>query len=294
MRVGSRQIQIAKGVNFLNFLQDEYPNLIEYSHHWKAYIHPEHDSMKYYEHGFFRFSTNTGGDAIQFLQDYCNMTFQDAVMILYKYAGGHEDVSTYTRTNDEYKPPAATQKSYNRTFAYLTLQRKISKDIITELINKKLLYEDIRSNIVFINPEPGNRIAIARGTLTYGDLKPYRRIYTEQNNNYWELKFNDTPKKVYVCEAPIDAISLYELAIDKNAVYTAMAGLKPATLQRIIRDYPNAEIIIATDWDDAGRNFSIRQHNELKLKVIAPAKEYRKKCKDWNDYLKVRKAEINE
>ena len=294
MRVGSRQIQIARAVNFLNFMQDEYPTMIEYSHKWKAYIHPDHDSLKFFEHGYFQFSTSKGGDGITFLQEWCGLPFQDAVIQLYRYAGVHEDTTTYTRKNTEYKPPAATTKGYKRIFAYLTINRRLDSDTVKELIDKKLVYEDARSNVVFINDTPGNRIAIARGTLTYGEMPVYKRIYTEQSNNYWVLQQDEDIKTVFVTESPIDAVSMYELSKKTNAAYVAMAGLKPATLQRIIKDYPNAEIWIATDWDDAGKKFAVRQSKELGLKIVSPSKEYREVTKDWNEYLKIKKGESHE
>ncbi len=54
----------------------------------KAFVHTEHDSLKFYEGGFYRFSTSEVGDGIRFLEEYGGLTFQEAVMDLYNYAGG--------------------------------------------------------------------------------------------------------------------------------------------------------------------------------------------------------------
>lgn len=292
-RVNVRQIQDAREVNFLNFMQDEYPSMIEYSSKWKAYIHPQHDSLKYFEHGYFRFSTNEGGDGIKFLQEWCGMSFQDAVLALWRYSGDHKAKATYARANKSYKPPVVTSQGCERAFAYLTFTRKISPHIVFELMNKHLIYEDKRGNVVFINREPGEGIAIVRGTAPYEDTPPFKRIYIEKSNNYWEFAHGENPKKVYVCESPIDAISLYEITNEEDAIYTAMAGLKPETLRRIIDDYPDKQIFTAVDWDSKGKAFAVAQYKEHQIRVVAPPAAAREQTKDWNEYLVFLKCQKN-
>ena len=290
VRVGSTQIQTAREVNFLNFMQDKYPQMIEYSQKWKAYIHPEHDSLKYFEHGFFRFSTNEGGDSIKFLVEWCNKTFQEAVIELWEYAGGRpEQDLTYSRKNTAYKAPEPFEGNYSRLFAYLTKTRKIEPAIVQDLVNQKLIYEDMKHNVVFVNPELGKGIAISRSTISMKNGLFFKKIDIEASNNYWKFSAGENPENVYICEAPIDAVSLYELLKKKPGVYCAMAGLKPETVKHIIADYPGKKIILATDWDRAGISFTLKMRQELGIDFFGVPQEKQNGTKDWNEFLCLRK-----
>ena len=290
VRVGSTQIQRAREVNFLNFMQDRFPEMIEYSTKWKAYIHPEHDSLKYFEHGYFRFSNNDGGDGIKFLQEWCGMDFQNAVLELWQYAGGRPDNQlTYSRRNASYKAPERFEGDFKRLFAYLTSTRKIDVAIVQDLVNRKLIYEDVKHNVVFINPEPGKGIAISRSTIPMKNGQFFKKIDIEASNNYWKFEAGENPERVFICEAPIDAISLYELFKKKPGIYIAMAGLKPETVKRVISDFPDKEILLATDWDNAGISFTLRLHKELGIKFIGMPPEKQQGTKDYNEFLCLRK-----
>ena len=103
----------------------------------------------------------------------------------------------------------------------------ISVELSFELVYHRLLYEDTRGNAVFVNQKKGREIAILRGTLTYAK-EAFKRIDTSESNNYWVFE-NQNVDTVYVCESPIDAISLYELNGQKFGAYVAMGGVKNKT-----------------------------------------------------------------
>ena len=122
MYVNKEKIEIARSVNFVNFMLDEHEELIEMDHVSKAYVHTKHDSLKFYEDGFYRFSTSEGGDGIRFLEEYCGLTFQEAVMALYDYANGEmqEKKRTYSKKNQNFSF-GVLQKSL-KTFSNLFLK----------------------------------------------------------------------------------------------------------------------------------------------------------------------------
>ena len=88
------------------------------------------------------------------------------------------------------------------------------------LIEQNLLYEDYRKNCVFYREKPG--ICILRGT---GDEK-WIKIIREISNNYWVFKKGTNPEDIYICESPIDCISVYECNHHRDGYYCALAGLK--------------------------------------------------------------------
>ena len=285
MYVKYKEIEIARSVNFINFMLDEHEDLIEIHPTSKIYIHPEHHSLKFYEHGFFRFSTNEGGDGIRFLREYCGLTFQEAVMELYHYADGEIQTNnlTYGRKNQSFTFPTKSQKYYKRVYTYLTVTRCIPRETVKKLIKEGLLYEDVKGNAVFVNQTPGREFAISRGTVSYAE-DPFKRIDTSESNNYWILK-NQSVNTVYVCESPIDAVSLYELLEKRPGAYIAMGGAKDKTLFKIISDYPGSQIVIATDWDSKGEKF-VKENAKYCSKVLRPNKTDMKNTKDWNEVLK--------
>ena len=150
-----------------------------------------------------------------------------------------------------------------------------------------MLYEDPRGNVVFANNKKGREIAISRGTVSY-DSDPYKRIDTSESNNYWVFE-NQNVDTVYVCESPIDAISLYELREKGSGAYIAMGGVKDKTLQKIISDYPESQIVIATDWDEKGEAFAQENKNYCS-KILRPDSEDMKNTKDWNDILRKKRS----
>ena len=86
--------------------------------------------------------------------------------------------------------------------------------------------------------------------------------------------------KIYVCEAAIDAISLYVIhraqKVKEVAVYVSIGGVaNQKTIDRLVRS--GKKVVLAVDNDAAGQG--CRDRNPM-LESIIP------KNKDWNDDLK--------
>lgn len=121
---------------------------------------------------WFRYSDKTGGDAITFLQRFCNKSFQEAVECLLAYHGRTRDAparpSSQARPKEERAPfmlpPASAD--HRRVFAYLR-KRSIAPQVIRAFLNAGLLYEDaLHHNCVFVgrDAEGVPRFANQRGT----------------------------------------------------------------------------------------------------------------------------------
>lgn len=266
--------------------------------------------------GYINFATGETGNSIDFLVNYLDYTVNDAILSLIGYTIDHVPIySPHTailpNQIEDLPPefPDALNGLYKHLYAYL-INRGIHKDTIRMLIDNKLIYEDIHKNIVFINNiKDWGEI---RGTNTYADKNckkmricpdyqdngqkwcqymntcpkyrksPFRgMIANARTDGFWYFKCCDKKdiQIVYICEASIDAISLYELHrknhIDNsNAAYVSIGGAsKQQTIERIKKGY---HCIIAVDNDEAGNLCRTRNSD---CESIIPIH------KDWNDDL---------
>lgn len=96
---------------------------------------------------WFRYSQNTGGDAITLVQQFCGKTFPEAVEYLLAFNGRARDspaqVVSSIKQDTPPKPFALPPRNTDdrRVFAYLR-KRGIAAQVIRQFMNSGLLYED--------------------------------------------------------------------------------------------------------------------------------------------------------
>lgn len=239
-------------------------------------------SIKKGYHGYKDFSSGETGNSIDFLMKHMGFDFINAVQAL-------SDVPTLTQTpahntdiqrdgigNVPPKFPKPVAGRYKNLFAYLG-SRGISTETIQMLVNQKNIYqEESKNNIVFINME--RDFAEIRGTYTLG--KPFHGIVPDsRHDGFWWFRTSKNAAKAYICEAAIDAISLYELhkmqENHEDAYYISIAGVaKQPALDRL--KHSKLHIVIAVDNDYAGQQCRYRNSE---LEYIIPIN------KDWNEDL---------
>lgn len=302
MNVDKSKIESAKNADLIEFLKENYPEIIEYNHRRKSYRHTDHDSLVINSEFWYQFSRSRGGDQISFLMEFCDKNFLEAVNELREFSDvsyieeksskniKHSDtVLTDDNIIDEnFTAPAKKPHAKNvRNYLY---NRGIPFATIDMLIDQNLLYEDYRKNCVFYRESPG--ICILRGTKE----EKWTKIIREVSNNYWFFKVGENPPDIFICESPIDAVSVYECNHHRHGYYCAMAGLKKRTYLRIVNDLALDEegnlcknLKLAVDWDTAGNNFLDNEiDNAFKFVAVRPSTEEMEKCKDWNDILQFR------
>ena len=302
MYVDKNKIESAKNADLIEFLLENYPQLIEYDRRRKSYRHTEHDSLVINSEFWYRFSQSRGGDQISFLTEFCGMTFPEAVEALsnfsdisYVESDSQKSIKRIdTVLSDEdiidenFAPPA--RKSHAKNVRNYLYNRGIPFATIDMLIDQNLLYEDYRKNCVFYRESPG--VCILRGTME----EKWTKIICEVSNNYWFFQVGENPSDIFICESPVDAISVYECNHHKTGYYCAMAGLKKRTYLRIINDLAldtegnlSKNLKLAVDWDAAGQNFLDNEIDKTyKFVAVRPNAEEMEKCKDWNDVLQLR------
>lgn len=233
--------------------------------------------------GYKDFSNDETGNSIEYLTRHMGYTFVAAVQALAgeSTAGYPVDNRQTSIKNIPPQFPTPVNGSYKNLFAFL-INRGIPKETIQSLIEQEILYQEkSRNNIVFINAE--RNFAEIRGTYTYG--KPFHGVVPNcRSDGFWWFRTSKPASVAYICEAAIDAISLYELHKTQqnreSAYYISIAGAaKQPAIDRLIKT--QLKLILAVDNDEAGQ---VCRNRNPDLDYIIP------KLKDWNEDLQAVKG----
>ena len=236
-------------------------------------------SIKKGYHGYKDFSTEETGNSIEFLTNHMGYTFVEAVQALSNVSAPAQPADISQKDGIENVPPQfpdPVDGMYKNLFAFLK-NRSISAETIQNLVKQKLLYQEkSKNNIVFINME--RDFAELRGTYTFGN--PFHGIVPHsRHDGFWWFRTSRNAAKAYICEAAIDAISLYELhkiqGNHEEAYYISIAGVAKQPAIDRLKKY-KYKLVLAVDNDDAGQNCRNRNSD---LEYIIPVH------KDWNEDL---------
>lgn len=247
---------------------------------------------------WYRFSENSGGGPIQFLMEFENMTWKEAVESLLNEEGELEFVHPINNAKDEkekrtFKLPERNN-TYKHIFAYLVKTRCIHPAIVQEFVDKKLLYENNHNSCVFVGSdvEGKARYASMRGTYTAPGREPFKGEASGSDKRYG---FSRPGKSnvLFVAEAPIDVLSylsihkyhnLMELVEDEHLL--ALGCTADNALERYLLDHPEVtDIKLGLDNDEAGNEGCIKINEKYSGQYNI--KRIRMKQKDMNEVLKV-------
>lgn len=265
------------------------------------YTLKEHDSVRFYTdtNSFHRFSADVGGSAIDFVMHFGGMNEKEAIQSLKdKYVGDRlNSLPQYTAPAPVSAPeakifelPEKADGKFARSFAYLTKTRCLDSGIVQQCMKDGLIYEDNKHNVVFVAADETGKPAYAtrHTTLTNSDFK--RDVAGSRQDIGWII--NNKADRLYVTEAPIDAMSIMCLRKHQgktiaDADYMATCGTgKDAALYFRLKQHPYKEIILANDNDEAGQKANHKIYEKLrvsfpdiKISCIKP------KGKDVNEHL---------
>ena len=260
----------------------------------KEYRWLRHDSVMINKSEWYRFSQNKGGHAIDFMKEFYGLSFAEAVKELL----GEEGVGETNRRTA--KEDAGRQKvcpiplpglelperneSCEIARKYLIEQRKLSEQLVDQMIEKGDIYESKNyHNVVFVgrDKEQNPRYAAMRGT----DENRYRGEAKGSEKAYG-FGHIGTDEKLFVFESPIDLLS-YITAVpeewEKHS-YISLGGLSEKAMKRMYTEYPHIHsIYLCLDNDEPGnercRQFVSLIPEELSVYRLEPVK------KDWNECL---------
>ena len=239
---------------------------------------------------WFRYSQNTGGDAITFLQQYCGKSFSEAVEYLLTFHGKARDTPApqpkpISRKQEFSLPPRNADD--RRVFAYLR-KRDIAAQVIRQFLNAGLLYEDaVHHNCVFVGKNSAGQAKYAelRGTYDLDGPGFKGDAPGSDKNTGFSLPHDPRSDLVLVFEAPIDLMSYLTLHRDMvNAV--ALCGLYDGALRTYLQAHPEIRrIALCLDADEPGQKAARQLQEKYQLQGYAVAVEKPRCGKDWNEYL---------
>ena len=242
---------------------------------------------------WFRYSQNTGGDAITFLQQFCGKSFPEAVEYLLTFHGKARGApipqpKPISPKQEFSLPPRNTDD--RRVFAYLR-KRGIAAQVIRQFMNSGLLYEDAEHhNCVFVGKNSAGQAKYAGLRGTYDrDGKGFRGDVTGSDKNVgFAIPHDPTSDQVRVFEAPIDLMSYLTLHREPiNAI--ALCGLYDGALETYLKDNPSIKrITLCLDADAPGRAAAQQLKDKYSASGYAVTVEEPRSGKDWNEYLQKR------
>ncbi len=247
---------------------------------------------EWYDH-----SKEHGGYAIDFVKDFYNLSFPEAVILLLGGEQGIEYTPAKKKKQEEPKPfklPNA-HSDMRRVYAYLVKTRKIDRDVVSFFAKEKLLYESCEKskdgnkeyhNAVFVGLDENGipRHAHKRGLYTEG-------ISFKGNvdgcNPAYSFHWIGKSEMLYVFEAPIDLLSYISLHPEnwQQHSYVALCGVGSQALMKMLELSPHLkEVALCLDNDEAGYKASERFKKQLAESgygchlIVSQGK-------DWNDDL---------
>ena len=244
---------------------------------------------------WFRYSQNTGGDAITFLQQFCGKSFPEAVEYLLTFHGKARDAPIPQpkpiSPKQEFSLPLRNADD-RRVFAYLR-KRGIAAQVIRQFMNSGLLYEDAEHhNCVFVGKNSAGQAKYAALRGTYDrEGKGFRGDVTGSDKRVgFALPYDRSSDQVLVFEAPIDLMSY--LTLHRNTPNAlALCGLYDGALQAYLADHPQIKRIeLCLDADGPGREAARQFQNKYTAMGYAVTVEEPRSGKDWNEYLQKRKT----
>ena len=247
---------------------------------------------------WFRYSQNTGGDAITFLQQFCGKSFSEAVEYLLAFHGRARDSPAKAvpsvKRDEVQKPFALPPRNADdrRVFAYLR-KRGIAPQVIRQFLNSGLVYEDAEHhNCVFVGKNNAGQAKYAglRGTYDLDGPGFKGDAPGSDKNTGFSLPHDPRSDLVLVFEAPIDLMSYLTLHRNtSNAL--ALCGLYDGALQTYLQAHPEIRrIALCLDADEPGQKAARQLQDKYAAMGYAVTVEEPHSGKDWNEYLQKRKT----
>ena len=282
------QKQQANSVDLVDFLQRQGEQLIRAGREWRW---KRHDSVTVRGNQWFRHSRKEGGHAIDFVQQFYDMSFPEAVNYLLGEDCGvewNQTVKSAPAPSKEFALPEANH-DMRRVFAYLIKQRFIDREVLSRFAHEKLIYEDKEyHNAVFVGLDENGvpRHAHKRGTYTQGE--PYKGNVEGSDPKYSFHRIGESGV-LHVFEAPVDMLSF--ITLDRKDwqrhSYVSLDGVSEHAMLRQLELNPHLKsVVLCLDHDEAGIEATGRLKDILSEKGYADISVMQSQYKDWNEDLK--------
>ena len=293
-KFSDEQIQRVNNIDLVDMLRRQGETLKKIG---KVYRWMRYDSTVIYGQKWFRHSRQVGGGPIQFMKEFYNMDFVEAV----KYLLGGEDGAEFARTEatDYIKPEFKAPKfsdNMHRTFAYLTKTRKIDADVVQFFVKEKKIFETAEHhNIAFVGYDERGEMKQAHLRSTQSNKRFF--MDADGSDKQYYFRYEGKGQDVFVFEAPIDMLSYITMNKDnwQEHNYVCLGGVALYSLENILKNNPNINTVhICVDNDKRGHE-TAEKIEMLSDKKGIECDRLLPKYKDWNEDLQmIREQEQNE
>lgn len=246
---------------------------------------------------WFRYSESTGGDAIDFLRHFHNMSFSEAVGFLLEF-NGFSGCPPLPPPRPRAKPPPAEKPAFalpernydnQRARTYL-LGRGVAPGVIDRFIRDKLLYEDARRHdCVFVGYGRDGKAAFAARRST-DDGRPFKGdVRGSDKKTGFRLPCGPALDEVCVFESPIDLMSWFSLRGPPVSNAIALCGLYDGPLGTYLEENSHLRrIVLCLDADGPGMAAAAKLQNKYAILNYQTAVRLPPSGKDWNEYLQMK------
>ena len=279
MQYTEEQIAKASQTDLVSFLNAQGEQLVKSG---KEYRWKKHDSVTVSENRWYRHSQGRGGYPVDFVMEFYNATFPEAVKMLTGEEGEGRN-STCPAPSPDFRLPEKEENN-DRIIRYLTENRGIEKNMVEEWIGSGDIYEEKKHhNVVFVGRDADGipRYAHCRGT---GETK-YRGDVAESDKSYG-FCHRGTDNQLFVFEAAIDLLSFIQLFPKnwKKRSYLSLGGISSAALMTFLSERPQiTSVFLCLDNDQAGNEACEKLAEKIpdgySVIRLKPSK------KDWNEIL---------
>lgn len=239
------------------------------------------------------------GSVIDFMKNFSNMDEREVIVSLARRLDGFPEGILFEGSTGRSYSIAEEKKfelpqsgpNMRNVYAYLTQSRYIEPDIVQYFVDRKMLYQDIRKNCVFVSYRDNVPVfASVKGTNTFSPFQG--DVSASDYGQCWFLQ--NGASKLYVTEAPIDTMSRMSMflktGIDLQSYdYLAMSGAaKYESVIKHTKENGYTEIVVGTDNDEGGRKSlaAIKKGIEEENIAVKILPDMPKFTKDWNEELK--------
>ena len=262
MNIDQRVVEQARNADMLDFLKGHCG--FTFAHRGNAYRCKQHPSLAVKDdcRAWFWHSRGKGGyGCLDYLMKIENKSFREAVEAVL----GAAQAAAPARL--EHKPdnpktlvlPEKVGALQFRLYDYLMKKRCIDGSIIHLLIQKEMLYEDNRGNVVFVGYDEHGKARFASLRGTRGD---FRMDCPGSDKRYAFFMESTFSNQLYIFESPIDALSrasMENIFRDskeawKRMSYLSLSGTSDTALPFYLDKRPTVkELVFCLDKDDAGQ-----------------------------------------
>ena len=279
MQYTEEQITRANQTDLVSFLNAQGEQLVKSG---REYRWKKHDSVTVSANRWYRHSQGRGGYPVDFVMEFYNATFPEAVKMLTGEEGEGRN-SACPAPSPDFRLPEKEENN-DRIIRYLTENRGIEKNMVEEWIGSGDIYEEKKHhNVVFVGRDADGipRYAHCRGT---GETK-YRGDVAESDKSYG-FCHRGTDNQLFVFEAAIDLLSFIQLFPKdwKKRSYLSLGGISSAALMAFLSERPQiTSVFLCLDNDHAGNEASEKLAIEIpdgySVIRLKPSR------KDWNEIL---------